>query len=51
MSVLECPHRVTDDFISMFCDGDDADVQKAIKENPCLKELHDILNDYFDWLS
>lgn len=51
MSVLECPHRVTDDFISMFCDDDDADVQKAIKENPCLKELHDILNDYFDWLS
>ena len=41
----------TDDFISMFCDGDDADVQKSIKENPCLKELHDILNDYFDWLS
>lgn len=41
----------TDDFISMFCDGDCDDVQNAIKEHPCLNELSEALNDYFDWLS
>ena len=40
----------TDDFISMFCNGDYDDIQNIIKEHPCLNELNELLNDYFDWL-
>ena len=41
----------TDDFISMFCDGDYDDLQNVLNEHPCLNELYEALNDYFDWLS
>lgn len=40
----------TDDFIDMFTDGDEYEMMEAIKVNPCLATLNQMLNDYYDWL-
>lgn len=39
-----------EDMIELLTDGDYDCVQKVIKENPCLDNLNDLMNDYFDWL-
>jgi len=39
-----------EDMVDLLTDGDYDCVQKVIEENPCLDNLNDLMNDYFDWL-
>lgn len=39
-----------DEFIEMFSCGDYDDMMAAMEIYPCLKQLHDLLDEYHEWL-
>lgn len=38
----------TDELIDDFCIGEDSDMERIVNENPVLRPVHDLLNEFFE---